>query len=60
MNAKEVKAAIDIPLENKVIKKGDIITVSKRKYDHVLCDGSGWYALDNAYIGETIRIISED
>jgi len=60
MNAREVKAVKRIELDGVTIEEGEIITVSKCKKDHVLMHHTGWYEIENEYIGETVRIISED
>jgi hypothetical protein len=60
MDAFEAKAKIDIPLKKTIIKEGEKITVTKIGNQHYLWHPDGIFTLDEAYIGEKIKLLTEE
>lgn len=60
MKAFESEAKIDIPLENIIIKKGEKITITEINNKYYLWDPDGIYLLDEEYIGDERKVISEE
>lgn len=55
MEAFEVKAKRDIPLENIVVKKDEVVTITKIQLQYYLWHRDGIYKIDGSYIGDIIR-----
>ena len=55
MEAFEAKAKTDIPLENIVVKKDELITVTKNQTQYYLWHRDGIYKIDEMYIGDIIK-----
>ena len=56
----EARAKIDIPLGENTIKAGQTITLTKGNPEkYALWAGDSIWGLDEGYVGETIRIVSD-
>ena len=60
MKAFESKAKIDIPLKNVTVKEGDKVTITEISNKYYLWHPDGIYLLDESYITDDRKIISEE
>lgn len=60
MKAFESKAKIDIPLQNVIIKEGEDITITEIGDKYYLWHSDGIYLLDEEYIADNRKIISDE
>lgn len=60
MKAFESKAKIDIPLKNVIVKEGEKITITEIDNKYYLWDPDGIYLLDEAYIGDERKVLTNN